>query len=180
MGGEEFRELEAAMLRTKRTCKGLKYACGVCLIVFSIMWMVLLGTLVVAFAADLTEPGILKELLYTFIYGAIIIILFFSFFISFSDIAKGVSPFTMKQVSRFRFAALLLVLLVIVDAFLSVGFVHNLDVAGVGVSAFGNNGVEQPQIRINGMDLLFAAILYGVSVLLRYGVLLQRLTDETE
>ena len=36
------------------------------------------------------------------------------------------------------------------------------------------------KVNIDMMTLFFAAILYGVSVLFRYGTLLQRLTDETE
>lgn len=180
MGGEEFRELEASLLGARRVCKHLKNISLVCSAIFLVAWLLLLVLMITDAATRGFDARKLKGMLYVASYGTVTLLLLFVAFRSFSDVVSGESPFTMKQVSRFRYAALLLVMLVIVDTILSTGFTYAFNMAGVDYSALGNYGMDQKHIRINAEPLFFAVILYGISVLFRYGVLLQRLTDETD
>lgn len=180
MGGEEYRELETSLSGARRACKYLKNIALVCLIVFLFAWLLLLILMIADAAAKGFDAHKLKGMLYVSSYGVVALSLLFVAFRSFSDVVSGESPFTMKQVSRFRYAALLLVVLAIVDAALSTGFTYAFDMAGINYAALGNHGIESERIRIDAESLFFAVILYGVSVLFRYGVLLQRLTDETD
>ncbi len=179
MDGEEFQELESSMSKVRRSCKYLKYICMVCLIVFSVAWAALVGVMVFSSKTQVSSSE-LREVVYVICCGLMVILLLFAAARSFSDIVNGESPFTMKQVNRFRFAALLLVLLAIVDAILSTNFLYGFDVAGFNVAAYGGHEMGQAKVNVNMMLLFFSAMLFGVSVLFRYGVLLQRLTDETE
>lgn len=117
---------------------------------------------------------------YVLAYGITIMSLLLLATRTFTDIMKGASPFTEKQVNRFRVGALLLVLLTIVDMLLSTSFSYDVNIAAIGFGAHGNYGMEPEKVSVNVLALFFAAILYGISILFRYGVLLQRLTDETE
>lgn len=180
MGGEEHRELEESLSGARRACKYLKNIALVCLVVLLFAWLLLITLLIVDAAAKGFNAYNLKDMLYVALYGAMALSLLFVAFRSFSDVVNGESPFTMKQVSRFRYAALLLIALVIIDTVLSTGFSYSFNMAGVNYVALGNHGIDPERIRINAEPLFFAVILYGVSVLFRYGVLLQRLTDETE
>lgn len=180
MGGEEYRELEASLSGASRACKRLKSISLVCSVVFLVAWFLLLAFMITDAVVKGFDAHKLKGILYVAFYGAVTISLLFVAFRSFSDVANGESPFTLKQVSRFRFAALLLLTLAIVDTLLSTAFVYGFDIAGIDFAASGNHGVVQRHVRINAEPLFFAVILYGISVLFRYGVLLQRLTDETD
>lgn len=180
MGGEEFRELETSLSGARRVCKYLKNISLVCSAVFLVAWLLLLILMIADAAAKGFDAHKLKSMLYVASYGAVTLLLLFVAFRSFSDVVNGESPFTMKQVSRFRYSALLLVVLVVVDAALSTGFSYAFDIAGVNYAALGNHGIDQKHVRIDAKPIFFAVILYGISALFRYGVLLQRLTDETD
>lgn len=180
MDGEELREIEAAMAKVRRACRLLQRICAVCLVAFSIAWIVLI-CLQIVFAIDQQwEASRYGEVLFAFMHGFVIVILLFAATLSFSDVAKGHSPFTAKQVYLFRLASILLVLLAVVDAILSTSFYFGFEVAGFDIAAYQGHQMGSAKVNIDMMTLFFAAILYGVSVLFRYGVLLQRLTDETE
>lgn len=179
-GGEEYRELEKSISGVRHSCKFLKYSCGACLIIFSVAWISLLGIMIASIVVGQVDHEGVKGVLYVLFYGLVIEALLYDAFQSFSDIVSGESPFTTKQVFRFRFASLLLLFLAVIDAALSTGFIYYSNVMGISFGAMGNDGVGGSQISINAMALFFAAMLYGVSVLFRYGALLQRLTDETD
>lgn len=178
--GEEFRELEASITKVRKSCRYVNYGCKVLLAIVFLGWIVLLGLQFASIAAGQADPSSYKEILYAFVYGLILVLLLLSGVRSFSAVVKGESPFTVNQVKRFRFAALLLILLTVVDATMSVGFSYDFTIAGVNAAAVGGGGADRIVTDIDLMPLFFAAILYGVSILFRYGVLLQRLTDETE
>lgn len=88
---------------------------------FSVAWAALVGVMVFSSKTQVSSSE-LREVVYVICCGLMVILLLFAAARSFSDIVNGESPFTMKQVNRFRFAALLLVLLAIVDAILSTNF----------------------------------------------------------
>lgn len=179
-GGEEARELEVAMLRTGRICRCLKYICIACLAIFSLAWVILVWSMVVSLANQQQGLLIPKEFLYVAMHGLVVIALLYAATQSFSNVARGFSPFTMKQVNLFRLASLLLILLAVIDAILSTGFLFDFEIAGLDIVANEGWQMEPAKLNIDMMTVFFAAILFGVSVLFRYGNLLQRLTDETE
>jgi hypothetical protein len=180
MGGEELRELEASLSGAGRVCKHLRNVSLVCSIVFLVACVLLLILMVVDAIAKGFDAHKFKGMLYVVLYGTVILWLLFVAYRSFSDVVDGESPFTIKQVVRFRNAALLLLALAAVDALLSTGFVYGFCAGGIDFAALGNFGTDQNQIRINAMVVFFAIILLGIASLFRYGVLLQRLADETD
>lgn len=180
MGGEELRELEASLSGAGRVCKHLRSVSLVCMVVFFVACALLLAHMVVVAATEGFDAEKMKGLSYVALYGVVILWLLFVAFRSFSDVVNGESPFTMKQVARFKRAAILLLVLSVIDAFLSTGFVYGFDIEGIEFAALGNRGIDQPHIHVNAIALFFAVVMYGVSALFKYGVLLQRLTDETE
>lgn len=180
MGGEEFRELEASLSDAGRVCKYLKSISLVCFVLFLVACILLLIQMILDAAAEGFDARKLNGILYVVLYGVVILRLLFVAFRSFSDVVDGESSFTMKQVIRFRNAAILLLALVVIDALLSAGFIYAFDAGGIELAALVNFGADQGLIRINAMVIFFAIILFGIAALFRYGVLLQRLTDETE
>ena len=180
MGGEELRELEASLSDAGRVCKRLKGISLACFVALFIACALLLAQMIMSSVAEGLDAHELKSMLYVVLYGTTALWLISAAHRSFSDVVNGESPFTLKQVARFRSAAFLLFVLAFVDAFLSTGFVYEFAVEGIDIAALGNQGVDQNQIQINAMAVFFAVMLVGVSALFRYGVLLQRLTDETE
>ncbi len=180
MGGEEFREIEASLSRARKTCRCLKRISFVCMVVLLVAWAALLLLMISDIAAKGFEVPKLRNVLYVALYGGAVLSLLLVAFRSFSDVVNGESPFTMKQVARFRYAAILLLSLVAVDALLSTGFIYGFDVGGIEFAALGNHGLGLPLVHVNAIALFFAVTLYGASALFEYGVLLQRLTDETE
>lgn len=179
-GGEEFRELEASLSGAGRVCGRLKRISFVCSIVFLVACILLLTLMILDAATKGFDAYKFRGMLYVVTYSAVILWLLFVAYRSFSDVVNGESPFTLKQVGRFRNAAFLLLTLAIIDAFLSTSFIYGFNAGGIDVAALGNFGTDQNQIRINATVVFFAIILLGVSSLFRYGVLLQRLTDETD
>lgn len=180
MGGEELRELEASLSNAGRVCRHLKNISLACSVVFLVAYVLLLTLMIMDAVTTSFDAHKLKGALFVATYGVVILLLLFAAYRSFSDVVNGKSPFTLKQVARFRNAAFMLFALAVIDAFLSTGFVYGFDVGGIGFAALGNFGTDQNQIRINAMVVFIAIILLGIASLFRYGVLLQRLTDETE
>lgn len=178
MDGIEYAELQSALDHVNRKCKILKYLCGILLVLLgaaAIITLVALITRMISADVNYEEiTGMTHAILYCLIGCALV----YTIFQSFADIVAGSSPFTEKQASRFRFSALMLVLFTAVDAFLPTGLITSLDFFGSDVAFYGSNETQLP-IKIDFLPLFFAAILYGVSILIRYGTLLQRLTDET-
>lgn len=179
MSGEEHRELNASIDKVKRGCKLIKYVCLICLIAFLFSWVMLLGAMVLDIVSSGLDSIKLRGIIYILLHGIVISILLFISVRVFSSVVAGESPFTMRQVWRFRIAALVLLALVVVEAFVAVGFSQTVQLLGTDMIYDGGYALDRDQIDINIMALFFAAMVFGISVVFQYGSLLQRLNDET-
>lgn len=99
----------------------------------------------------------------------------------FSDMAKGVSPFTLVQAKRLKMAALLQVLHAIFVTVVS-PVVSNalLNGAMLGASIAGASATMTDRIiPINMGDIVLAIVLFCAALIVEYGSLLQQLSDDT-
>lgn len=94
----------------------------------------------------------------------------------FRDVAKGSTPFTLMQVRRIRIAALIIALDALVGTVFSPGFIYAMQVGGINI---GYTVIGQPSVPIDLGEILTAICLFCLSFVFKYGVLLQRLSDET-
>ncbi|WP_080798994.1 hypothetical protein [Arabiibacter massiliensis] len=180
MSGEESRELAASIAKLRRGCKLIKRFCIVCLIGFTASWAVLLALTLFDLVAVGVDGEKVRTVLYILCNGIIISFLLVISVQIFAGIVAGDSPFTMKQVRRFRVTALLLFALAFVEALLAANFSQVVNVPNTYVVYDSVGGAEPVPIDINIMILFFAVMILGVSIVFQYGNLLQRLSDETE
>lgn len=177
MDSSEFRELKSSLAHVVRVCKAIKWGSLIALVCFSLICFAYLIALFISFADQGFTFEEVSALVYCAVHGVVVSLLLAGCFRMFSDVVGGGSPFTTKQVKRIRLASLLLVILVVTEVFLSTDFSTQAQVLGV---SFGMTSDEsRGPFAVNVAVLLFAMTLFGFSVLFRYGVLLQRLSDET-
>lgn len=180
MSGEESRELAASIAKLRSGCNLIKRFCILCLVGFTASWAVLLALTIFDLVAVGFDGEKIRAVLYILSHGLIISSLLVISVQIFSGIVAGESPFTMKQVWRFRVSALLLFVLVLVEALLAADFSHVMNVPNAHVAYDSVGPIEQASVDINITILFFTVIIFGVSVVFQYGNLLQRFSDETE
>lgn len=181
MSGEEARELKTAIARVRKTATVIKIISISILGVFSFGWVFLTGLVLTSGqSGGFVEGEAIRTLVYVMAYGLVMLLLLLSSVRIFSNIASGESPFTESQVKLFRAVGFLFALLALVEAVLSYGFSYDASVFGTAIVVEGNDGMPQSHIRINAAMMFLAAMFFGLSIVFRYGALLQRLSDETE
>ena len=119
------------------------------------------------------------DLLILSAYGLVIVGLVYVIANMFSDVAQGESPFTLAQVKRFRVIAVLLLIYVVLDAFMSTGTVAQIH---IGELELGYDVVESAAgstLSVNVGALLGSGFFGALSLIFEYGVLLQKFSDET-
>ena len=100
----------------------------------------------------------------------------------FRDIALGKSPFTQSQASRLRIVALLLIIHALLTTFSSPAI---LGIAGLNGAVIGLATCSAPVeaaariIPINVGDIVLAIVLFCAALIVEYGSLLQKLSDDT-
>lgn len=178
MSGDEYRELESSIAGVRRTCRWVGTSCKIGAVVFAIGWGVLIAIMLFDIAISAIDVGKAKALTYVLLHGSVIGALLLLSISVFSDVAKGEPPFSLKQAARLRAVGLLFAALVVVEAVLSYGFVYTAEVPNAPLQVY-VAGAEQGRVEINVMAAFFAIMLLGLSMVFRYGALLQRLSDET-
>lgn len=100
----------------------------------------------------------------------------------FSDISKGSSPFTPKQVFRLRILALLFLAHAALTTLSSPALLSILGLShvtlGVMVGTMSPGG-QSNFIPINMGDIVLAIVLFCAALIVEYGSLLQQLSDDT-
>ncbi len=101
---------------------------------------------------------------------------------SFRDVSKGQSPFTKAQSQRLKIIG---VLLLVHAALVTMSSPAILDVAGMGESRLGLAvgptvaNTDPRLIPINVGDIVLAIVLFCAALIVEYGSLLQKLSDDT-
>lgn len=173
-------ETAHSLIRVRKVCKFLCSAMKVLFVVFCLGWVAVSGATVYSLinpdAFDIVNNVSWLSSVLCIVYGAIAAGIFLVLIAIFSDASNGDSPFTMKQVKRLRIISAMLVLYAVVDfvASASMPFTR-VDNLGLGYAAI----TAKTVIPINFTPIIAAAIIFSFSYVFKYGVLLQKLSDET-
>lgn len=174
---DDARSIRKAYSKVKKLCKFIQVICGIAFVCFFILWVLFMASVIVGAAVG---PDVFHfmQLLYYFIYGGVIAAIIWMVFKTFSDVVNGANPFTTKIIRRMRLASLLMLILVIVEAFAVFNFSAEMTIANIDLGV-ANDYAQGRYLNINVGLLSFAIVLYCISVIFEYGSLLQRFTDET-
>lgn len=96
----------------------------------------------------------------------------------FKDVAKGNSPFTIEQANRVRLAAVIFVVYGVFDLLWSPDLASALflDHVSIGVWTMNNGPIIT---HINSGVFIASIVFFALSIVFRYGVLLQIVSDDT-
>lgn len=117
-------------------------------------------------------------LLYTIVYGVLILTFLYMMICMFSDIVKGGKPFSVRQARRLQIIALVALLFVVLELIFSYGMAYEV-IPSAGIDILINNGASEPTVNLNIGMLVFSGIMYSLSAIFRYAALLQQLSDDT-
>lgn len=175
MLGNEAQETERSLAKTNKTCKLI---CILIKIVFGLLcawWLISISAMV----CSLLNLEIFQELgtatpLALFVYvvsGFVMATICIVLIQVFGDASRGQSPFTMTQVKRLRIVSFSLIAYAILELLMnnSAPFIQSGFILGAAEGA----------ATINLFPIVSAAVIYAFSFVFKYGVLLQKLSDET-
>ena len=176
---EELSEAQSALKRIQRISKYMAVILKAAVILFCLVWVAIiiaLGLMALSFIPSNSAVEASTVIPFGF-YGFATILLLIILQGVFSDIAKGSSPFTKKQVRRFRWAALVLFLGAVLEALFSSGaqFLIQSENMNVEYRDSSNGNI----LSINAGSILGSALLLTMSFVFEYGVILQEFTDDT-
>ncbi|WP_302396738.1 hypothetical protein [Eggerthella sinensis] len=182
MATEDYEETNASLARVNRVCKVIAVLLKCVFAVFCVCLLVVFVFLLISSLdqdanATIGEASIFTLfllLLFGLVMGSLLKVLIDIF----SDAAKGESPFTLKQVTRLRLIALLLVAYAAVEATLSLGSAI-LHVNGLDVGYMATDSGANAIVPLDFAPVIAAAAVFAFSYVFKYGVLLQELSDET-
>ena len=170
-----------ALSRTRKVCKIIDAIFKVILIALAFWGVASFSVHVISlfspsFQSD-TGATVLSLLVFTLSW-AILLTFIATLSRTFSDDAKGISPFSIKQVRRFRILTLLSALyffLEIIASFFSV----QLQLLNIETGFFTTQTNSISYMTINFVPLLVAGVFLALSYVLKYGILLQESHDGT-
>lgn len=171
---------ESALAKTNKACRFIGVALKIVFAIFVVFWVgtALIMTLSLVFPGSfgLMENVALHNIVLYVGQGIVIAVMFVAFMSIFSDVSKGETPFTMMQVRRLRLVAGMLVLYGFLDfAVAASAAVMQINGLDSGFVATSGNII----IPINLVPLIAAAVVFAFSFVFKYGVLLQKFSDET-
>lgn len=174
---------ERLLVKTRKICRLIGLAMIVVFVFLCIWWLASSGVMV----CSLFDPGfsdnpvngftLVNYVLCGIAMAAICITLIKIFSDTslikiFSDTSKGHSPFTMLQVKRLRLIAISLLAYGVLE------FVMTCSAAFMNQGWAGSSaGSVSP--TLNFFPLVAAAVVFAFSFVFKYGILLQKLSDET-
>lgn len=171
---------EDSLERIGGVCRFICRVMKVLFIIFCVYWLIATGLMAYLFVESGQLFSNVGESLFRIalhvVYGVVIVVLFACILGVFSDVAKGESPFSMRQVKRLRLISYMLVAYTVFDFVISWNS-SLLQVGGVDVGYVSTNG--NSIIAINFAPLVAAAVVFAFSFVFKYGVLLQELSDDT-
>ena len=100
----------------------------------------------------------------------------------FRDISEGASPFSLRQANRLRIAAVLWLIHAVLTAVISPAFLTALGLGDAAVGATVGMTPSEANMRfipINAGDIVLAIVLFCAALIVEYGSLLQKLSDDT-
>lgn len=176
-----IRHIETEFTRVAKTAKVLSIVLSVVFYLFIAVWAInFICGCIAYFIPDLMPVDFLSNtgiLVSIFIGGILLAVPLKVGSIILKDISKGASPFTVAQANRVRMVAIIFLIYAIFDFLWSPDAVARFIFGHV---SLGSWSADNPFTLHLNMGLITAAVLfYSISVVFRYGVLLQNLSDET-
>lgn len=169
------RDLEAALLRLSRRARWVCFAFRVLAVMILLFWVaftLLARTSVFGLTWQLEDAS---SILPSIAQGILVAILLWSMGDVFGEIAYGHTVFSELQVKRMRVASFSMLIYLIMDSFVCPWSASLLSPDGI-FATYDNVGVGA---NINLGLVLLVVVLFGVTSVFRYGVLLQGLSDDT-
>jgi len=179
MSSKEEMELQGSIKKMKKVCKVIQVGCFIALLAFILVWLLIAYFLV----ADIIKGIVgLGEAVHLILFGAFVCSFLIIALRAFSDIVKGESPFSQKQVKRLRVLGTILLICTILETavpFLPIASVYGGEVLGKSVGVVTTSNADPPIVKLNAPMLIMSAMCYGFAIIFKYGVLLQQLSDDT-
>lgn len=179
--GMETRMLDAEteatgclLVKTRKICRFISYAMVAVFGVLCIWWLVSIGVMI----CSLLNPGFSDNpvngltLVNYVLCGIAMAAICVTLIRVFSDTSKGQSPFTMLHVRRLRLVAIAL----LAYAVLEFGMTCSATFMKQGWMDASVGGASP---TLNLFPLVAAAVVFAFSFVFKYGVLLQKFSDET-
>ena len=168
----DVKETELSLDRTNKVCK---FICALMKLVFALVCIWWVATIIVMTIAlfdsnSINNVGYLNlPALVMYVFSrAVMAVTCVTLIKIFSDASKGCSPFTMIQVRRLRLMAAALLVYAI------------LEFAITYCSSFARQDWAGPSVAtVDLFAIIAAAVVFAFSFVFKYGILLQKLSDET-
>ncbi len=183
---EQVQETLKALNSTRNVCRLIEVVCWVILSAAITWWLWPVGF----YAEQLIQGGMNAPDSFLLFLAIVLFIAFagclFSFIFLliriFRDIVKGIPPFVFKQVRRIRLMALSLASYSLLELCISTLLLAIKSTIGpnsteASILYFGLTDGVHPTLDL--FPILMAAVLFALSFVFKYGVLLQQLSDET-
>lgn len=182
MNKREFENIEPSLKRIKQIGKIVNILMKALCVVLAIFWLLFVALYFLSSSGMVPVvglPGSPYEAIILCACGMVIIAIIFFISQMFSDVAKEESPFSFVQVKRLRIVAILLLTYMLLEVLLSPGIVSQMKIGEVGLGYTVMNGGNHSKVSINLGAALGAIVFWGMSLIFKYGVLLQEFSDET-
>lgn len=182
--------------QVQKTLKALNSTRNVCRLIEIICWIILSAAItwwlwpagfyakqLIEGSTNMPDPSLLFFAIVLLLAFASCLFSFIFLLIRiFRDIVKGVPPFTFRQVRRMRLMSLSLVCyslleLCISTLSLAINATMQPNETEASILYFGLTDGVHPTLDL--FPILMAAVLFALSFVFKYGVLLQQLSDET-
>lgn len=169
-------ELALSMSRAHTACKIIRVISIICLVSFCVIWCLYA---IMLLQASIINDSFGTQIPHCIIFGVSITLILASVSLLFSDAVRLKTPFTSKQHKRLAIISAMLLLLAVNDVFFPANELLYFPAATqyIGFEVSASNGIAAPTLNI-GM-IFFSMLMLCLSVIFRYGYLLQQLSDET-
>lgn len=178
----EYEEIEFALNRIKNVSKIVQVLIRIALVCFTLFLGFLLAAILISIFLPSALPGDVtvnvSSLLFLVVFGSVTWFLIKIILDIFGDVVSGKSPFAMQQVKRFRLVAALFLASAIIEAITSIGVIPIISAGSMGISYVTSASLSS-SMSINAGNLFCAMIFWALSLVFKYGILLQRFSDET-
>lgn len=176
MTDRQDQELACSIHKALTACRIIKNVSLVCLVCFLILWALFFVLQLIGFLNDGFD---LIAFVHSILFGSAVAVILISVIRIFSDAKKQVTPFTSKQSKRIVVIAIMVLILAINDVLFPMSeLIYTSSFSQyIGFEIDTGDTYSPPTLNL-GM-LLFSLLLMCLSVIFKYGYLLQQLSDET-
>lgn len=173
---EHDEELVRSAAKIQRLCRIIRNVCIGCMACFALFWCLLAAAIVVTYPHD---NAFWISLCNTAVFGIAVTVILVSLARLFSDAVAKSSPFTANQSKRLVTVAAMITLLAFNDVIFPMDATMHAHLFSqeVGFEVTTSGVFVAP--TLNAGMLFFAILLLCLSVIFKYGFLLQQLNDDT-